>query len=255
MTTAQRYEGDLVTSYRVGDLTIVDHVTPASAATANQQFVLVHGIGVSSRYFGPTAAALAGHGTVHAIDLPGYGRSPKAARDVSIADHAEALAGFLQQAGIRDPVVVGHSMGSQVVSQLAVDAPELICRLVLIAPTMPPHERSLARGAWHLFLDAQRNPLAADRVILADYVAHCGPAYFLAQTRHLFADAIELRAPSIPVPTLVIAGDHDLVVPVDWARTVADLIPDARLRVVAGPHVVMYHEPELLASIIAEHTP
>ncbi len=48
--------------------------TPSAAPRdARPAFVLVHGIGVSSRYFHPVAAFLAEHGTVYAIDLPGYG--------------------------------------------------------------------------------------------------------------------------------------------------------------------------------------
>lgn len=252
--------GQLVTSYRVGDLTITAHETPMrenvadpGARASAPHFVLVHGIGVSSRYFGPTTDALARFGTVYAVDLPGYGNSPKAGREVSIADHADALAGFIMQAGLRAPTVVGHSMGTQVASQLAVDAPELVGALVLAAPTMPPRERTLPSGAWRLLVDARRNPLRADLLIAADYLFRCRPPYFFAQTRHLFGDRIETRAHAIRVPTLVLVGEHDLVVPLHWASTIADLIPDARLRVVAGPHVMMFHEPDALARIIAEH--
>lgn len=86
-------------------------------------FVLVHGIGVSARSYGPTAVELAQHGDVHLIDLAGYGRSPRPDRDLTIEDHAGLVARYLEDKQLDHPVVVGHSMGTQVVAELAADHP------------------------------------------------------------------------------------------------------------------------------------
>lgn len=242
------------TRHRIGDLTVVAHRRGARDTEAGAPvFVLVHGIAVSSRYFQPTTDELALRGTVYALDMPGYGLSPHPGRDVSIADHAAALHGFLLAAGLHDPVIVGHSMGSQIVSRLAVDFPEDSDRLVLIAPTMPANERTLFRGAWRLLVDSRLNPIRADLVIASDYLFRCGIPYFMKQQRHLFADVVEDRLPLISAQTLVINGDRDLVVPVAWARRVAQAIPGARLELVSGPHVVMFSDPVRLADLIAGH--
>src|SRR4051812_45362539 len=84
------------------------------AGPPGPHFVLVHGIGVSSRYFGPTTTALTKYGTVHLVDLPGHGHAPKPKYNVSIEGHARALGALLRKKGIPDPVLIGHSMGCQV---------------------------------------------------------------------------------------------------------------------------------------------
>jgi pimeloyl-ACP methyl ester carboxylesterase len=236
-------------------LTIVVTRAEGTPPPGSPTFVLVHGIAVSSRYFAPTTAELVKLGTVYLVDLPGYGAAPKAAkgRDVTISDHANVLASWLAASGLENPVVVGHSMGAQVVSRLAVDHPELTNRIVLMSPTMPAGERSLLTGGWLLAIDSVRNPPSADAVIMADYLFRCGIPYFFRQTKHLFGDHIEDRLAEVRAKTLVICGDKDLIVPRSWSQRVAEEIPDARLEIVSGPHVIMYHEPAHLAAVIAGH--
>ncbi|RIJ55482.1 alpha/beta fold hydrolase [Clavibacter phaseoli] len=228
--------------------------TPSAApAAARPSFVLVHGIGVSSRYFHPVAAFLAEHGTVYAVDLPGYGESPRVRRDVTLDDHADVVAEVIRMHGLVDPVVVGHSMGTQIVTRLAVDHPEVADRIVLIAPTLPPRTRGLVRAALALAVDTLREPLLANAVVLGDYFLRCGIPYYLRQLPHLIDDAIEERAPRIRACTLVIVGDRDAVVDRPFARDLAARIPRGVHRVARGPHVVMYTDPLGVARAILEH--
>jgi pimeloyl-ACP methyl ester carboxylesterase len=235
------------------DLTVVVKRFPHIGDDDGPAFVLVHGIGVSSRYYHPAAAELARFGRVYLVDLPGYGAAPDPKRDVSISDHAGVLARVLEDSELVNPVLVGHSMGSQVVSRLAVDSPQVTDRIVLMAPTMPANERTLWRGAWRLIVDGVRNPVRANLVIGWDYFVRCGVPYFLRQSRHLFGDHIEERVHAIAARTLVLNGDGDLVVPPAWARLVADGIPNAVLREVHGPHLIMYSDPVGVAENIVEH--
>ncbi|CAQ01899.1 alpha/beta fold hydrolase [Clavibacter sepedonicus] len=225
----------------------------AGPAGARPSFVLVHGIGVSSRYFHPVAAFLAGHGTVYAIDLPGYGESPRVRRDVTLDDHAAVVAEVIRMHGLVDPVVVGHSMGTQIVTRLAVDHPEVADRIVLIAPTLPPRTRGVVRAALALGVDTLREPLLANAVVLGDYFLRCGMRYYLRQLPHLIDDAVEERAPRIRARTLVIVGDRDAVVDRPFAQELAARIPRGTYRVARGPHVVMYTDPLGVARAIVEH--
>jgi pimeloyl-ACP methyl ester carboxylesterase len=91
----KRFEGDVAyftRRIRYDDLATVIRRFPATATAprGGRPFVLVHGIGVSSRYFHPVAAQLAQRGHVYLVDLPGYGSVPDPRRDVTIADHARA---------------------------------------------------------------------------------------------------------------------------------------------------------------------
>src|SRR5690554_522591 len=100
---------------RVGGHRIVLHEAGAGSETV----VLIHGIGVSARYFGPLVRELARTHRVLAPDLPGFGRSPRPREVLSIEDHAAVLAVLVTDhlGGGRAgrPVLVGHSMGVQVV--------------------------------------------------------------------------------------------------------------------------------------------
>jgi pimeloyl-ACP methyl ester carboxylesterase len=224
------------------------------APTEGRPFVLVHGIGVSSRYFHPSAAELAKYGTVYLVDLPGYGSAPNPRRDVTIADHAGVLAKYLAAEGIDDPILVGHSMGTQVVTQLVHDYPETTDRIVLLAPTMDPDARGFWRATGRLLRDILTcEPPAVNAIVSVDYFFRCGIPYFLKQTRHLLADRIEDRLPLLAVKALVIRGDRDGICPEPWTRRVAGLLRDGSYAEVPGPHVIMFTDPPRVAAYIANH--
>jgi pimeloyl-ACP methyl ester carboxylesterase len=236
------------------DLSIVVKRFPPVADVADgPTFVLVHGIGVSSRYFQPAAAELAKRGTVYLVDLPGHGAAPDPKHDVTIADHARVLGKFLAGAELQNPVLVGHSMGAQVVSRLAVDTPEVCDRIVLMAPTMPPEARTFWRGVRRLLHDGLREPPAVNIIVTSDYLVRCGVPYFVRQLPNLFDDRIEERLPNVRAKTLVIRGHRDPIVHERWAQHVTSLIPGARFETVRGPHVVMFTDPVRVAELIAKH--
>lgn len=232
------------------DVVVRRYPTGTNSGTA---YVLVHGIGVSSRYFQPAAAELAKHGEVYLVDLPGYGSAPDPRRDVSLADHAGVLAEFVRGAGLVRPVIVGHSMGSQVVARLAVDSPDVTDRIVLMAPTVYPGYRTTRAAVARLFLDVWREPLRVKLIAIVDYLIRCGIPYFLRQLPHLLDDRIEDRMGAIAARTLVMRGDADVIVPTDWARKLAALAPHGSFTEVVGPHVVMFTDPVGVAAAIAGH--
>jgi pimeloyl-ACP methyl ester carboxylesterase len=216
-------------------------------------FVLVHGIGVSMRYYRPLAEELAKQGIVYLVDMPGYGTSPNPHRDVSVSDHADTLAKLLDREGIIDPVLVGHSMGAQIVSDLAARHPQVTDRVVLLGPTLVPRERTLLRSAVRLGIDMLLEPVRANAIVITDYIFRCRPPWYLAQLPHLLRDRMEDRMPSITARVLVVRGDRDPVVTRDWVEQVAALAPNGRAAEVTGAHVIMYTAPMDLARMILEH--
>lgn len=232
---------------------VVKRFPRAEAATSTSAFVLVHGIGVSSRYFHPMAAELAQHGEVFLIDLPGFGAAPDPRHNVSIEEHARVLGGVLRLAGIEHPVICGHSMGAQVVSRLAVDFPDVCDRYVLIAPTAEPGHRTFREQAWRLLVDITRESPVLNAIVVTDYLFRCGVQYFLRQLPNLLEDRIEERLPDMRQPTLVLRGDRDPIVPRAWAERIAGLLPNGSFAEVKGPHVIMHSDPARTAGLIAEH--
>jgi pimeloyl-ACP methyl ester carboxylesterase len=93
--------------------------------------LLVHGWGGDSRAWTPLR--FPGHRVV-AMDLRGHGRSPVPPGGYRPADLAGDLAALIDRLGLAPVVAVGHSMGAQVVTVLAVEHPALVTSLVVIDP-------------------------------------------------------------------------------------------------------------------------
>jgi len=220
-------------------------------ADTDRTFVLVHGIGVSSRYFQPLAAELAQLGTVYLVDLPGYGAAPNPHRDVTIAEHAAVLASMLSRAGLEGSVIVGHSWGTQVVSTLALEHPDVSDRIVLMAPTMQPSSRGFWRATGNLLHDALREPPVVFGIAVTDYLIRCGLPYLLRQVPHMLQDAMETRLGSMRARVLVVNGDRDPIVGEGWARELSDLSDRFEFVEVHGPHVIMHTDPVMIAEHIS----
>jgi pimeloyl-ACP methyl ester carboxylesterase len=238
----------------LGDLAVNVKRYPAREAPAGAPvFVLVHGIAVSSRYFQPTAAELARHGEVYLVDLPGHGASPKPPRHVSIADHAAVLGALIAQSAPGPVVLVGHSMGAQVVARLAIEHPAIATHVVLMAPTLDPRFRTLPRAIGRLLVDGTREPPVVNLIAVTDYLIRCGVPFALRQLPNLVDDHPEHYLPLLTTPTLVLRGDRDPIVEPVWAQRVADLVPGASLAEVRGAHVIMFTDPVNVARHIVEH--
>jgi pimeloyl-ACP methyl ester carboxylesterase len=218
----------------------------------DRAYVLVHGIGVSSRYFQPLASELARDGRVYLIDLPGYGAAPNPRREVTIADHAAVLASFLRRSTLVNPVLVGHSWGSQVVSMLARDHPDVSDRIVLMAPTLEPAARRFWIAARNLMRDALREPPVVFGIAITDYLIRCGVPYLIRQVPFMLQDAIETRLATMRTRVLIVNGDRDAIVSAQWAEQLSGLGRQIEFREVQGPHVIMHTDPVMIARHIVE---
>lgn len=115
-------------------------------------FVLLHGLGGSHLSWIQAAPGLAGLGRVLALDMPGFGRSPRAGRPSRLMDQQRLLARFLDEQ-VRGPVVLaGNSMGGVVAILEAAMEPERIAGVVLTSSVYPmlrgPLPNPLVLGAF-----------------------------------------------------------------------------------------------------------
>jgi pimeloyl-ACP methyl ester carboxylesterase len=219
------------------------------AGQMGPRVVCVHGIGVSSRYFAPTLRVLAVDCAVEAVDLPGFGRSGKPRRTLTVDDLSEALAAYLAVSGKAD-VLLANSFGCQVAVACAVRNPALVERLVLVGPTMD----SLARRPLQQFARWIANaPAESPRqapIIALDYL-EAGLTRAVRTYSYALADPIERRLPKVRQPTLVVRGERDRIVPQAWAEEVTRLLPRGRLVVVPGvAHTVNFTAADRLAGAV-----
>ena len=212
--------------------------------------VLVHGLGVSSRYFVPLASELAPYARIHAPDLPGFGASTRPAGVLDVRALSDVLHGWLRASRIERATLIGNSFGCQVVADFAVRHSERVVAAVLIGPTMDREARGPLRQLWRLFRTSVHEPPALWLVVAGDYV-RTGPRRLVGTLRHALRDAIEDELPRISIPTLVVRGEHDAIAPQRWAEQVVRLLPGGRLAVVAGAgHALNYSASAELARIV-----
>jgi pimeloyl-ACP methyl ester carboxylesterase len=226
------------------------HVRAGGPPDARHTIVLVHGIGVSSRYLVPTAARLAKRYRVLVPDLPGSGRSPRPPRPLDVDGLATTLAGLLDARGVERASFVANSFGCQIVTCLAAREPEKVASLVLVAPTIDPHARSFLRQSARLARDGLREPPGLWLIVAVDYATFALRGQ-LPLVRTMLADRIEERLPRMTAPALVVRGGRDPVVPQRWAEEAAALLPNGRLLVLpSATHAANYTAPSELAAAV-----
>jgi 2-hydroxy-6-oxonona-2,4-dienedioate hydrolase len=215
--------------------------------------VFVHGYVQASRSWLPTLKRLARHQLVLAPDLPGFGWTQTAQPPLDVAGQAAALAEIMDAAGVGRAVLVGSSLGAQVVAQLAADHPDRALGVVLVGPTFDPEERSLPRQVVRAVGGLLREWPSVWLEHLRDLVM-AGPSRIATSFRLGWAHRIEAVLPEVRAPAVVVRGRRDPLVSRAWAREAAALIPNARALEIGGSvRAVGQSAPDALARIIDEH--
>lgn len=237
-------------TFRSGEHTLVYHRVGSAAQPV---VVLVHGIGMGRVVYAELVEELSRSATVYALDLPGFGDSLELDAPLSMPATGDLLAEFVRGLGLEDPVLVGHSMGGQVVAEALARHRQLCSRAVLVAPSVNPAERSMPRQAVRMLQDlAGESPKV---LALGAYsYAKAGPRWFLRKMRQMLAHRLEETLPQIEAEVMVLYGDKDRVCPPAWMEKVADLIPAAYLRAIPGTgHEAVISTGQPAARLILEH--
>ena len=249
----------------------VRHATPDGAFTYEARgsrqspaLVFLHGIGGGAMAWRPQLEAFAQDFHAVAWDMPGYGGS-RPLDVVSFEALAAALRRFLDALELRNPVIVGHSIGGMVLQRFLAD--ERGVRAAVLSGTSPAFGRP--DGDWQrAFIQARLGPLDAGRTmpelapgIVRSLVGHGADARGLA-----LAEAAMARVPEaiyrammlallgfnmraelsrIAVPCLVLAGEADTNAPAPMMEKMAARIPGAVFRSLAGAgHLANLERPE-----------
>lgn len=227
------------------------HARIAIGTPPGLPIVLVHGLVVSSRYMIPLAQLLAEQAPVYVPDLPGFGKSDHPAAPLDIGGLADALAGWMRAVGIARAVLIGNSMGCQVIAELGRREPALVARAVLIGPTIDRRGRSALEQARRLIAVAPYENPSLVGVQLRD-IWSAGLRETLATARYAIEDRIEAKLPELSMPVLVVSGSRDRIAPPRWAAELANRLPRGQLRILeGGGHALNYSAPDQLLSIVA----
>lgn len=244
---------------------------------AGPAVLFIHGFGGSVFSWRYAIETLSADHRVIALDLPGFGASDRnPALYYAHQRHAERAVRLLDTLGIQRATIVGHSMGGGIAQRVAATFPERVERLVLVASVdaSAPFDRRRSSSRGGLALSALEflfrfAPSAAfigrrmtramvhDHTVLTpDFVAGYiqplrtpGTAACLRRLTEDTRDEPPVDLGRISAPTLLIAGEHDRVVPLGTSRHLANHIPGAHLIVVpAAGHLVAEERPDVFAT-------
>jgi pimeloyl-ACP methyl ester carboxylesterase len=247
--------------------------------------VLIHGVTSSSDTWSAVVPALSKRHTVLVPDLLGHGASAKPRGDYSMGAFASGVRDLMLALDIPRATVIGHSLGGGVAMQLAYQFPARVERLALVssgglgrsvhpllrAAALPGSELVLPLLTHARLLDAGRMAgralgrlgmrLGTDAAEMARGHASLGDGESRSAFIHTLrasigpggqrVDARDRLYLAERVPTLIVWGDGDPIIPVSHGRRAHELMPHSRLEVFEGaghfPHI---DEPRRFASLI-----
>jgi pimeloyl-ACP methyl ester carboxylesterase len=223
-----------------GSLTSHVHFLAGPAGSSGPTFVLLHGIGMSHRYYRRLQGLLAEHGDTLAVDLPGFGGTPTPDRQLSVPDYAVHTAAVLERMGVTRAVLVGHSMGTQFATELAVQRPDRVSHVVLLGPVVNPERRTVLQQSLSLGLDSLMESPVGNAIVLTDY-ARAGLRWYLTELPVMMTYDLQVRLALVEHPVLVIRGSRDPVAPRLWCEKLAATAPHGRsLEIQGKPHIVQH---------------
>lgn len=256
--------------------------------------VLVHGIGDSSVTWAPVMAALARRHLVIAPDLLGHGSSDKPRADYSVAAYANGIRDLLGVLDVERATLVGHSLGGGVAMQFAYQFPERTERLVLVGsggagPEVTPVLRAMTLPGAASLLGLLQLPtarlqvgaavgmlrrlgtdLGQDAPDLLRMVDALPDATARAAFIRTLRAVVDWRGQVVTMldrcyltrgmPTMLVWGDRDAVVPVAHGHRAHRAMPGSRLEIFPGAgHFPFHSNPvrfvELLEEFLATTEP
>ncbi|MDQ4105776.1 MAG: alpha/beta fold hydrolase [Actinomycetota bacterium] len=213
------------------------------AAGEGEPVVLVHGLSGSTRWWSRNVPALAERYRVYLVDLPGFGAMRSLRRRFVLAEAASWLSDWMKVAGLERAHLVGHSMGGYVSVRLAASQPEVVRRLVLVAPAGVPAGRSMLGHLIPLLLAARHATPAFMPVLVRDALK-MGPSTLWRAARDLLAEDVREDLHKIESPTLLVWGENDPLIPPAVGDLLREEIPNSRLALLrSAGHVPMFDRP------------
>jgi len=253
--------------------------------SGEQTLLFIHGLALYGKSWTKNIAALKQHYRCIAIDLPGNGHSDKGDYPYGIHFFAGCIYDFIVKLNLKNVTVVGHSMGSQIAIELVTGEPASFKKLVLCAAagfeTFKPWEKALYKSSIHLadmfsseenslrqvvYSSFFNNPSQSDEMlkelvsILKSHHIRDYRKMIEACIDGMMNEPVYDKLKLIQQPTLVIYGDHDVLIPNrlihhyttrHMAEEAIKQIPNATLKIIPKcGHLVQMEKPEVVNEYI-----
>ena len=242
-------------------------------AGAGSPVVFLHGISGAARSWTLQLPAFAAKHRAVAWDMPGHGRSD-AAEELTFAGLTASLHEMISGLSLHRPILIGHSMGAMVALDYVTKHPQVAAGLVLdaLSPAFAvmdeamratferQHLEPLAKGKSladlnRAFVKTMHGPKADKAGLdLAEAVMAAADPRAYQQTVHCTAHFADMGSLALlPMPTLVVTGEHDRNAPVEATKKMAAAIPHHRLRTIeAAGSLAHVERPEAFNRVVLD---
>ena len=243
--------------FNIASVKIACLISEGDSGAQKQSLVFIAGSGGDHTAWLNQYAQLKKKYNIVAVDLPGHGRS-EGTGERHVKDYCVWIKNLLDDLGLNEPILVGHSLGAAIALQFAVSHPKKIAGIVCLGggmkmpvnpfmleflktnPAQMPAEItelickfSLAKENRPQFSAVLQKNISGSKVdILYGDLSAC--------------DEMDLtgEAEKIKVPALIICGAEDKMTPPDLSRALAANITGSSLEIIAGAgHMVMLEQP------------
>ncbi len=223
--------------------------------------ILIHGAGGSHLHYPPELRRMNGF-KVAALDLPGHGKSEGVGKQ-NIDDYVKNILAFLDALNLPAAVIIGHSMGSAIALQLALNAPNRVLGLVLlgsgsrlrVAPsilentateaTFPLAVKSIIEASFSSKSSSHLKELAAKKMLETRPTVLHGD--FIACNNFNVGEKLG----DIKIPTLIVCGTEDKMTPPQYSKSLHEELPNSELEFIEGAgHMVMLEKPRQVAEVV-----
>lgn len=215
--------------------------------SGNTPVLLLHGWGASFDTYRGIASALADRCTLYAVNFPGCGNSETMAEPWDVDDYCDFVLEFAKATGLDNPIMMGHSHGGRVTMKLVADGKLNPPKIVLLdaAGLIPKKsfKQKMRARSFKTIKKLLSLPIIKSHSegLLQKARAHYGSADYNAAPEVLRKTLVKLVntdirdiLPNIKCPSLLIWGENDTATPLEDAKTIEKLIPDAGLCVIKG---------------------
>lgn len=209
---------------------------------SKEVIVLLHGNGGNCKNFKNQIPFLSKKYTVLAIDSRGHGESGFGENAISLGAMAMDLENLCDYLGYRKINILGFSDGANIAMMFAIKNPDMVDKLILVGGNLKFSGLTLTTGT----------------MILLGYISSCLLSKIdkrLTSNKEMFA--LMVKEPNlkpkmlnvIKSKTLVINGNRDMI-KTSHAKTIAENIPNAELKIVKGDHFYLFKKPEEFNSLV-----
>ena len=228
--------------------------------------VFLHGVGSDKSVWRPQLEHFGRTRRAIAFDYPGYGDSDPAPEGTSRDDFAMAILSAMHELGVSRAHVCGLSLGGVVAIALHHAAPDA-CASLILADTFAVHpeghaiyDRSLAgsrdlpamaKARVDVLIAQPADPEIRRKVV--ETMSRIDPAAYRTGAEAVWLADQRDRVSTIARPTLVIVGDQDFITPIDLSNELVDLVPHARMQVIADAgHLSNLEKPDAFNTLVEE---